>query len=164
MIDEVLAALAHELNSALRVRLRVSEDLLVLSPPCEPDGSPAQGMENRLALFVTAMSRSVPFSPLPYLATSAASTSEFELSLVCAACFRACNYGEGLKLLVTITDELAARSMPAGASCSWLPPAVMRLEVTPEVLSLPEWQALWGMHGGRYLPSMLYRVRIVVSR
>ena len=157
MIHEVLAIVADDLNQLMRARLRLGEDVVTLSPPCEPDGTPAQRVEDRLALFIA----SVNDRPLaPPSATLVQPMRLLELSLVCAACHGSANYGEGLRLLEVAMSRLAARPLLTRQNCARLPAAIDRVEIAAENLSLADWQTLWRMHGGRYLPAMMYRVRL----
>lgn len=132
MIDVALARLAGHLNQQLRERFQVNEDLVVLTDAHEPDGGLAALAANRLVLFVA---RIAPDT-----------AGGVELSLVCAAMFAASNYAEGLKLLSAAMACIAALPADAGAEIVDLPAA--------------EWHELWRVHGGQYLPSLMYRVRV----
>lgn len=158
MMDQVLGAMTHALNQAMRARFSVAEDMVVLSPPCGPDGARATGTMQRLALFVVSVAEMASRPPLA--AQRVMPARVLELSVVCAACHDPAGYGEGLKLLAAAMDELAAMPLLHRENCPRLPAEVASVEVAAEPLSLADWQALWRMHGGQYLPSMMYRVRV----
>jgi hypothetical protein len=83
------------------------------------------------------------------------------LLVMCAANFSGGNYPEALKFLSSaiaffqahqVLDQHSAPSPEAGLG---------RLVLSIENLSSSEMHSLWGIHSGRYLPSVLYRVRMI---
>jgi uncharacterized membrane protein len=83
------------------------------------------------------------------------------LTIAVAANFRPARYVEGLKFLsqavhclhqTSVIDKTVSANMPSGIS---------KLLIDIENTSLPEESNLWGILGGKYLPSVLYKVRML---
>lgn len=152
-----LQQLVAGLNAHLRERLQMAEDLVVLSPPREPDGSVPAIAANRLLVFLAEVRASRPLhAPAPSLSGERQQPAQaLELLVVCAASFSAGNYADGLRLLGLAMDYLADTPVIEAAG--------MRINLVSADLSLAEMQSLWSLHGGISLPAMCYCLRTVAA-
>lgn len=149
-----LQQLVFSLNAHLREHLKVAEDLVVLSPPREPDGSVPVIAGNRLLVFLADVRESrVLRTAMPAPTESHQQPEQpLELLAVCAASFCAAHYAEGLKLLGLTMAYLADAPVLDSAS--------LHIRLSPANLSLAEMQSLWQLHGGIGLPAASYRMLV----
>ena len=76
--------------------------------------------------------------------------------------FTGVKYPEALKLLSFTAAFFQGRPMFDQQNTPGLEPGIDRLTVELENLSIADLGNLWGILGGRYLPSLVYRMRMLV--
>lgn len=166
MIDAAIVQIAHQLNQALRRNFQVAEDLVVVSSLHEHDGGLATHTANRIAVFLVNLERDTVagLSPRP-IATGATllqpAPVHLNMMLMFAANFGGTTYPEALKLLSATIAFFQSRPLLDHHNTPDLDPRIDRLVLDLENLPLGELSQLWGILGGRYLPSVLYRVRLI---
>lgn len=168
MIDSALSHITGELNDFLKRELDSNTDLVVLSDPAPRDATNAAPIDDRLHLFLVNVTedpaapgrgrgirdgRVSPPTPAPLALT---------VHVMLAASFRGERYATGLALLSDAIGFFRDRPVLSGANDPGLDDTIEQLTLALEPLSLAELSSLWGVLGGRYLPSVLYRVRLVV--
>jgi hypothetical protein len=168
MIDLVVTHLAAQLNAALRRTLQVSEDLVIASPAFEQDGTAATHAVNKLLVFLVNIERDTTAYSTTARAGSnatriAVTTAPVHLNLMLmfAANFGAGNYQEALKLISSTAAYFQGRPLFDHHNSPDLDQRIERLVLEMESLSIGELSNLWGVLSGKYLPSILYRVRMV---
>lgn len=166
MIDAALSQITRQLNQHLRQRFQLSEDLAVLSNLHEQNGTAVPIVANKLVLFLAGVERDTMAhrssgmrSPNPELRTQ--EPVFLNLLMMCAANFSGTNYPEALKVLSGAIGFFQATPVIDHHNAPLLDERLERLILNIENLSSSEMHSLWGIHSGRYLPSVLYRVRMV---
>jgi hypothetical protein len=166
MIDLAIQHIATQLNESLRSRFGVAEDLVAMCSLLEPDGAAAPEAGNKMVVFLVNVERDT--MPLRKPAAGGAgrmvTTREpvfLNLLLMFAANFGGNNYREALKLLSGTIGFFQAHPVFDGASSPGLDARFERLTLEIENLNTAELSNLWGILGSRYLPSVLYRLRVV---
>lgn len=166
MIDAALKLVARQLNQSLRQRLAVDEDLVVLSNLLEQGGSPVPLAQNRLVLFLAGIERdalahraATQGGPQQRLQTT--EPVYLNLLMMCAANFSGPNYAEALKCLSAAIAFLQSKPVMDHQNAPEMDLGMERLTINIENLSSAEMHSLWAIHSGRYLPSVLYRLRLV---
>lgn len=167
VIDSALGHLAMQLNQHLRRRLVLAEDMVVVSNLQEPGGGVVTSASNKLVLFISGIERDTA----AHRAGGAGSEQRTQLRgveplflnllVICAATFSGQGYPEALRFLSDAIAYFQARPVFDHQSSPGLDPRIDRLVLNIENLSNSEMHSLWSIHGGRYLPSVLYRVRLV---
>lgn len=168
MIDAALSLLASQLNQHLRSSFDLTEDLVVLSNLHEQNGALVPLVANKVVLFLagiereTAAHRSSDGGGInAYAAMPGPAPVYLNLMLMCAANFSGSNYPEALKCLSCTIRFFQGRPVFDHANAPDMDADLDRLVLSIENLSSSEMHSLWGIHSGRYLPSVLYRVRMV---
>ncbi len=168
MIDAALGLMASQLNEHLRRRFQLSEDLAVLSNLLEQNGTPVPLVANKLVLFLAGVERDTLAHRAPGvrlgMQPQQLATGEpvfLNLLVMCAANFSGGNYPEALKFLSSAIAFFQSHQMLDQHNAPGLDTRLERLMLSIENLSSSEMHSLWGIHSGRYLPSVLYRVRMV---
>ncbi|UXH79429.1 DUF4255 domain-containing protein [Roseateles amylovorans] len=166
MIDAAIVQIANQLNLALRRSYQVAEDLVVVSSLHEQDGGPAAQSANRIAVFLVNIERdTVPGSGPRPLGTGRLTVSQppvnLNLMLMFAANFGGSTYPEALKLIASTISFFQSRPVFNHQNTPELDGRIDRLALDIENLPTGDLANLWGILGGRYLPSVLYRMRMV---
>lgn len=167
MIDDALAAMADSLNRNLRHRVQDNEDLAVLSNLVDAAGALVPIVSNRLVLFLVGIEHDAYARRalgIPLNAKGALRSNDpvyLNLMVMCAANFSGRNYAEALKFLSAAIQFFQEHSVIDRATTPTLAPGIEKLVLNIENQSSTEMHSLWGLHGGRYLPSVLYRVRMI---
>lgn len=169
MIDAALGQMVWHLNQHFRRTLQLDEDAVVLSNLLDQDGTLVPIVTNKLVLFLVAAERDSTAHRNPEIRNwSPAGTlhrSEpvfLNLLVMCAANFSGVNYGESLKFLSSAILFFQANSVLDRSNCPELDPRLERLILSIENLDINTLNSLWSIHSGRYLPSVMYRVRMVM--
>jgi Pvc16 N-terminal domain len=167
MIDLALGAIAAQLNQALRRGFGLREDLVVLSNLHEQDGSVALQVDNRIVVSLvnierdTLPQRDAPGARPGQRGVVAPGPVYLNLHVLFAAHFAAANYAEALKMIAATIGHFQARPVLDHQNMPELDPRIDRLALDIANLGIAELSQLWSILSGKYLPSVLYRVRMV---
>lgn len=166
MIDTALAQIATSLNQSLRRGFGVSDDLVAVSSLLDQDGGVAAQAAGKLSVFVVNIERDT----LPLAVARAATGTRvglapppvcLNLMVMFAAHFTGANYPEALKLISGTVAFFQSRPLFDHHNTPDLDPRIDRLALDIENLGFGDLGNVWGMLGGKYVPSVLYRVRMV---
>lgn len=168
MIDLALTAIAGQLNQALRGAFHVTEDVVVLGNILEQDGQVATRVDNKIVVSLVNIERDtvshaaarpaaagpgrMPITPAPVFLT---------LSVMFAANFASGNYAEALKFISGTIGFFQSRPLMDRHNTPELDPRIERLVLDIANLGIAELSNLWSVLSGKYVPSVLYRVRMV---
>jgi Pvc16 N-terminal domain len=168
MIAAALTHLTRELNQSLRRGLAGDQDLVVLCNPIGPDGQLVPQAQERLAVFLVNVERDAGSGRAPARRSSGLTRMaqglprvDLNLLFMVAANFSGANYTESLKLLEHTVAFFQGRPVFDAQNSPELDRRIDRLQVELEDLGITDLTNLWGMLGGHYLPSLLYRVRLL---
>jgi hypothetical protein len=168
MISAAISHLAFQLNQQFKNNFQLIEDVVVVSNLVELDGSVAPGANNKLVLTLVNIEKdTLPFRPNAgargrderLLQTSA--PLFVNLYLMMSANFGGGNYAEALKYISHAIAFFQQRPMFDQHNSPALDERIERLVLEIENLPIPDLNNLWSLLGGRYLPSMYYKVRMI---
>ena len=168
MIDRAVNLVASRLNDHLRSRFGIADDLVVVSGLSDAEGKTPPAVRNRLAVFVTGISHDTMARGVPGRAPVVAGRSpvapmavHLTVHLMIASSFDSENYLESLKILAHAVQFFQANPVFDRLSAPEMDRSIEQLTLEIENLSTDASAQLWGTLGGRYLPSVLYRMRTV---
>ncbi|HUG26174.1 DUF4255 domain-containing protein [Piscinibacter sp.] len=167
MIDAAIGQIAQQLNQALRRSFQVGEDLVVVSNLHEQDGTVASHVANKLVVFLVNIEReSVPMPgerAASGLGRIGMSNAPIHLNpmVMFAANFGGSNYPEALKFISSAISFFQGRPVFDHQNTPELDGRIDRLVLEMEPLSVSDLSNLWGILSGKYVPSVLYRMRMV---
>jgi hypothetical protein len=168
VIDRVLGHLAAHLNGYYRRNFRVAEDVAVVSNLQEIGGTPVVSSTNKVVLFLSGIERdtlahrtTVSSSPVSHGIMQNAVPVYLNLLVMCAANFSGTHYPEALKFLSCAISFFQGNVVFDHQNTPDMDARLDRLALNMENLSSQEMHSLWSIHGGRYLPSALFRVRMI---
>lgn len=165
MIDKALNFLLDEINGFLGRRFQSSEELAVLSSLANPDGTIPLNIENKLVLTLANVERegaagasgeSRLVGPRPRVSPPL----HLNLYLLVAANFGN-NYRESIKFLSQAVAFFQASPVFTPERSSAFPREMERLTVDLMNMDLAFLYNLWSALGAKYLPSVVYKVRML---
>ena len=168
MIDAAISHIAGQLNQYLKRSFDLNEDIVVISNILEQDGTVASNVDNKLVMFLinvekdtvpfrsqnkntTGLDRSVVSYPPIYL----------NLYLMVAGHFNGNNYPEALKFLSNTISFFQRRPVMDHENTPDLDRRIEKLILDIENLNIKDLSTLWSAITGKYLPSVIYKVRMV---
>ena len=167
MIDQALTLTVERLNGHLSAQFAAPDDIVVLSPLTDPEGKPADSARNRLALFVTNISEDmVPRRPAGRTISVTGSTGQpaplhLDIYAMLAASYDAQIYAEGLKMLSAALMYFQTYPVLNPQNSPGMPSGLEQLSFEISNLRVEEMGQMWGNLGGRYVPSVMFKIRTV---
>lgn len=168
MIGSAIELVGSQLNQHLRRHLSLTEDVVEVSHILEQDGTLVPDINNKLVLFLVNIEKdtSAPRVGNGTGAPTSARAVEYppvhlNLYLMVAAHFPGRNYREALKFISGAIAFFQGHPVFTHANSPDLDPGIQRLVLDIENLGFQELSHLWGVLGGKYLPSIMYRMRMV---
>lgn len=166
MIDKTLSFLIDELNGYLSLQLQSPEKVAVLSGFANIDGTMATGLGGKLIVTLVNIGKeaAAPALGIPTkvdgggYARSAAPLN-LNLYIMVAASFP--NYLDSLRMLSGALGFFQGRSGFDAQSCANFPPNLEKLTAELVSISSQEMNNLWGILGAKYLPSAVFKLRMI---
>jgi hypothetical protein len=168
MIDRALRLLSDRLNGHLKGLYNVPDDLVAVSPLTDAEGKPADQARNRLALFVTNVSHdAMPRAAQRHGVSLSGSMRKqqpvhLDIYVMLAASFEPETYAEGLKLLSSAMRYFQGHPLMTPQTHPEMPNGLAQLTLEISNLNNDALGQLWGNLGGRYVPSVQYKLRSVL--
>lgn len=160
--------MASQLNQFMKRTYDLNEDIAVVSNLIEADGSVGPHANNKLVLLLTNIEKdTVPQSGRSGFrggdgrAFVSSTPLYLNLYVMLAANFSGNNYAEALKFISIAISFFQRQSVFDHQSTPDLDRRIEKLILDIENLKIQDLSNLWGLLGGKYLPSVLYRVRMV---
>lgn len=169
MINAAINQLALELNESLRKTFSLEESIVVVSNTVEQDGSLPLQANNKVALSLINIERET-FSAKGGGMNGGHSFSRqvrgnepiyLNLYVMVSICFGGNNYLESMKFLSNTIAFFQRRPVFDHSNSPDMDDGIEKLVLDIENLSIQDLSNLWGVLGGKYYPSVLYRVRMV---
>lgn len=168
MIDAAINHIATSINQQLMRTFGLNEDVVVVSNILEQDGSVAAHVNNKIVVsLVNIEKENVPLNNPGHAQTTAMRRTvsnppiHVNLYLMIASYFSGGNYQEGLKFISNTIHYLQGQSVFDQQNSPELDRNINKLVMDIHNLDITDLSNLWGVLSGKYLPSVLYKVRMV---
>lgn len=168
MIDTAINHIASNVNQHLMRTFGLNEDVVVVSNILEQDGTVATHVNNKIVVsLVNIEKESVPLNNVGHAPASAMRRTVsnppiyVNLYLMFASYFSGGNYQEGLKFISNTIHYLQGQSVFDQHNSPQLDRNISKLVMDIHNLDITDLSNLWGVLSGKYLPSVLYKVRMV---
>lgn len=168
MIDKAMNFIVGEINNLLSTRFQSNEKMAVLSSVANPDGTLPQGIENKIVLSLINVEREASANgsswPMRQLQEGFGRVSPplgLNLLVLVTASFSG-NYGEALKVLSNVVGFFQSKPSFNAQSSAAFPPDLEKLSLELVNLSIHELNNVWSILGAKYMPSIAYKVRMLV--
>lgn len=167
MLDRTLGFLLDQLNGHLGTRYPSSEPHAVLASLANLDGTVPANIENKLIVTLVNLEReSAAAGTGPQLRPENGGFARLHpslnlnLYLLVSASFGS-NYQEALKLLSAVLGYFQGKPVFTAGSGTAFPRGLEKLTLEMVNLDMQSLNHLWGNLGGKYLPSVLYKARML---
>ncbi len=164
MIQQALSLIANKLNDQLKYLWQLPDDLVILAPVITNDGSkPSKNLDKLLFSVVNIAQEAVistyTAKPAPAATyTTIAPPIYIDLYVLFSANFS--DYQEGLKAITETISFFQENFWFTHTNLPGLDPKIDKLTFELQNLNITELSQLWAIHGGHYLPSVVYKVRM----
>jgi len=154
-----MSVIADKLNENLNNRFTQTGDLVILSSLNNIEDEGNTEAQNKLLLTIANIEQERISRVSPPRATQR--PINVYLYILLSSNFQKNNYEEGLKLLSSAISFFQYNPILNHNNAPGLDENVEKLVFEMINLNIQELSQLWGVHGGRYLPSVLYKTRMV---
>lgn len=168
MIDKAMSFVVGELNGMLLARFQSNENLAVLSGVSNPDGTLPPGIENKLVVSLINVEREAATHgnnwPVRREGEKIGLVSPplaFNVLLLISAFF-AGNYAEALKVLGSAMGFFQGKPSFNAQNSPGFPAEMEKLSMELVNLSIQEINNVWAILGAKYMPSVVYKMRMLV--
>lgn len=161
MIWETLSFITNKLNNTLRNRYNIPRDLVKLASPAGAD-SQHSDMDNKILLTLVNVEPEYFAGDKKNLKQQSGSADLYlNLYILVSAYSAVENYEQSLKMLAGIISFFQSNAVLSSQSETGIPVGVDKLNFEVVRLSLNEQSSLWTSLGASYLPSVLYKMRLL---
>lgn len=164
MIYESLSCLVDEMNEHFRSKLKVNEQKIVLSSLINQDGTVAVQGENKLVVTLINVEKE-PVRSLSQKSGSILSNSSppvnVNLIVLFSAFFAQGNYPEALRFLSFVIGYFVQKPVFTHANTPALDAKIDKLSFEMLDLSTDTLSNLWSSLGAKYMPSVVYKMRML---
>jgi hypothetical protein len=166
MIHGAVSHIASQLNLFLKRSFDLNEDVVVMSSILGQDGTLAPNINNKLVVFLVNVEKET--TPAKHAGASGfdRSVSSYppvflNLYVMISAHFATSNYAESLKFLSNAISFFQRQPVFDHQLTPDLDKRIEKLVLDIENLNVQDLSSLWGILSGKYIPSILYKVRMV---
>jgi hypothetical protein len=165
MIYEALTCLSEELNDFFKLKLSIAEEKIVLSGLMNADGTVAIPGENKIVITLVNLEKET-LHKLP----SKAITNSFgnqnvplqiNIYVLFSAYFSSTNYGESLRFISFIIAYFQGKNVFTKSNTPKMDPKLEKLSIEMVDMSMDALSNLWSLVGAKYMPSVLYKIRML---
>lgn len=171
MIGSILNYIAQQMDAVIRQRLRLqpSDQKVFLTPIVGPDGSIAVKSENVLVFSLVSIQKdpiaSNAFPKKPDIvaeSVSKAAPLHLNLYIVLGAYYKPEQIADGLDTLTIAMSFLQGKPLWNAQNSPGLPSGLEKLIFEMEPCDFHQLSHIWGTVGAKYLPSVLYKIRMII--
>ncbi|WP_075187438.1 DUF4255 domain-containing protein [Teredinibacter haidensis] len=169
MLDQALEIIAARLNGFISQRVDIDEDIVEIASPVSPDGVMPVEANDKILIFVANISKdTLPYSRSCQTVKSGIIQSTealyLNIHISIAANFHGNRYVDALSFLSMSIQCLHENPVLDRFIIPDIPTQLEKLIIEIENTDLNEVSNLWGMLGGKYLPSIFYKVRMLTIK
>jgi hypothetical protein len=170
LIGEALRLIVRELDSALQRQAPEAGNVAVLTNLIDANGAAVPEAAEKVAVFVVNISQENTPTRLPRVLpgngqnlTQKQPPLHLSLQVMCAANFSGSSYDEALKRISGTIEFFHGCPLFTPQNTPGLPDGILQLTMEIDNLNAVDLSHVWAMLGGRYLPSVVYRMRMLSS-
>ncbi len=158
MIYSAVSTISSVVNDYLRNRFSTIEDKLVVSNLVNPDGSVAVTEPDKIIMSLVNLQQETVSHRGRGGSNKAVNLNVF---LLFSASFEENNYLEGLRYLSGIISFFQANKVLNHSNTPDMDPDIDKLSFEIVNQDLQNMSHLWGTMGAKYMPSILYKTRMI---
>lgn len=164
MIKNVVTSITDDLNGYFQHRFTVSEPKVIVSNLIGQDGSVPIGTDNRIICSVINIEQEHNLSGGKHLSRNTIVNTPpiyLNLYLMFSSNFTDSNYLEGLHFLSSVTSFFQSKPVFTPQNTPRLPPNTEKITAEIHNVHVDNLGNLWGAIGAKYMPSIIYKLRMI---
>ena len=165
MIYEALTCVTEEINEFFRSKLKINEEKIILSALINQDGTIAIQGENKVIVTLINLEKEPAGKTHAGSGARTFSNTATPLSInifvLFSAYFSSTNYPESLRFLSFVIAFLQEKSVFSQSNTPRLDESIEKLTFEIESLGAEKLNNIWSTLGAKYMPSVLYKVRML---
>ncbi|GAA3591234.1 DUF4255 domain-containing protein [Flavivirga amylovorans] len=168
MLEKALLFISNLLNKELKMSFGLTDDMVVVGSLINLDGSITKNIENKVVLSIINLEHEKTIKHREeYINNGQGSFNKINepvylnLYLLISANYNSDNYMEALKMLSAVIGVFQASRVFKSETYPDLDPLIKRLAFEIYNVPVQELSHVWSGIGAKYVPSMLYKVRMI---
>ncbi len=162
MINNVISAINSEINNYFKMKFDLNIDKLLVSQIVNQDGSIAFKGENKIICsLINIEQEKVHLNAGGSISPKINPPVDLNLYLLYSAYFSSENYDEAFKYLTNLVAFFQAKKVFTPTNTPSLSPTIDKITFEIVNLDLGELSNLWAALGAKYMPSIIYKVRMI---
>ncbi|MES2373019.1 MAG: DUF4255 domain-containing protein [Bacteroidota bacterium] len=165
MIYEALTCITEEINEYFRSKLKINEEKIVLSSLINQDGTIAIQGENKVIVTLINIEKEPAGKTHTGNGSRTFSNTSPPLSInvyvLFSAYFSSTNYPESLRFLSFVISFLQDKNVFSQSNTPRLDESIEKLTFEMESVGSEKLNNIWSTLGAKYMPSVLYKVRML---
>jgi len=157
------------MNQSVKNIFDLADDLVIVSPPTDLDGSKSSKIQNKILIFISNIEKDTfsksyrqNFNPANNRTAVSSPPLFITMTVTVAANFSTDHYTDGLKVLSHVLAFFNRHSSFNRQNSPDLPKNIEQLNMELESIPGDQLNHMWGIFGSHYLPSCNYRVRALI--
>ena len=168
MIDTALKYVTRFLNKEIKLQYGLDSDPVVLSSLINPDGTVTENIENKLILSLINIEQETAVKNQPQFYSAGDNAFDkktppisLNLYILASANYDSKNYTEALKMISTLIGVFQANPYMSKENDPDMPAPVdlLRFEIFNQPIQ--ELSHIWSGIGAKYVPSIIYKMRML---
>ncbi len=164
MLQKALGIIQSDLNSYLKLKFDFNEDIVLLSNFVGVDGTSSIKSENKVIVTLVNLEHETVIGlrhePREEVALRN-NPIHLNAYVLLSSYFGDNNYAEALKFLSEVVGFFQGKQVFDHNNTPSLPNGIAKLIFKMQTYSFQELSHLWGMLGAKYLPSVVYQMRLI---
>jgi hypothetical protein len=162
MIQNVIPVIVRELNSYLGLRFGFNEQKVIISNLVGQDGSIAFKDENKVVCSLINIEQERVNLNAHFMKNAKTNPPvNLNLYLLFSAYFSSANYEEAFKFLTSVISFFQGKQVFTPSNTPLLDKNVDKITFEIVNLDLRELSNLWAALGAKYMPSVIYKLRMI---
>ncbi len=164
MVDSIVRAIATELNDFIKLKYEVNEPKVEVSNLVNQDGSVPPENSNKIICSLINIEQERVLSGGAFTTSGTSRKNppiNLDLFLMFSSSYTGENYLEGLKFLSLVVGFFQGKMVFTPQNTPLLPKTVHKITFDMFNVDLSNLSHLWGAIGAKYVPSIIYKVRMV---
>ena len=161
MLESVFSTMTEKLNTYFMNKYMTGDDFVIVSNLVNQDGSAALTESDKLILTLANLQQETINSRRPNTATMLETPVNMNIYVLISAYFIEDNYQDSLKYISGVISFFQSNKVFNHQNTPGLDPSIEKIAFELANMDIQALSQLWGVVGGKYLPSVLYKLRMV---
>jgi|TARA_B110001452_G_scaffold184345_1_gene154942 hypothetical protein len=161
MIHNIITAISSRVNSYIKNRLLINDDVVIVKNLVDLKGTVSDGVQNKISVFLLSVEEDKTSKNNSASRVINNPVITLNINIMFAAYFSNNSYVESLRYISLVIEFFQKNPNFHFSDTPGLLPSNPKLHVEIYNLNMPDTMRLWGAIGTKYLPSCAYRIKHV---